>query len=350
MCVILFANINGQKILAKNRDRAYKPSIEIIHEIVNGLEVAYIRDKEKGWIEGMNEYGNAMVNSTLSSNKLDSQKRNVKKNKMYSALIEKDEKSFFHKLLKNDTSDLLLEGHTLIINNNNVYHLENNIHNSYNLENVTENSAFTNHGINLKNEGYQSGKKGLSSFLRKKIVEKEMKELNSIKTCDEKIIYDKISSVLNKDYKNIDPRFHPYRDKKTTVKRIPKLSLDQIFINTSGQLLLNTTNKDFVYYRDINNSEKVEYVNKLPKGYNPQIRVIIKETQKEIEKDSEPTKIFTKEYLKKLYKRFDIKESLYNYKKRKTTKNRSHKKKLISLKSNQKKSINTHNKTKKHLS
>jgi len=66
MCVILCTKINGKQILAKNRDRSYKPSIEIIHEIVNGIEVAYIKDKISGWIEGMNENGFALVNSTLS--------------------------------------------------------------------------------------------------------------------------------------------------------------------------------------------------------------------------------------------------------------------------------------------
>jgi hypothetical protein len=36
MCVILCTKIKGKQILAKNRDRTYKPNIEIIHEIING--------------------------------------------------------------------------------------------------------------------------------------------------------------------------------------------------------------------------------------------------------------------------------------------------------------------------
>ena len=66
MCVILYEKINGMNIIAKNRDRAYKPYIDIIHEIVNGIEIIYIHDRTNLWIEGMNEYGVGIINSTLS--------------------------------------------------------------------------------------------------------------------------------------------------------------------------------------------------------------------------------------------------------------------------------------------
>ena len=66
MCVILYTDINGKKIFAKNRDRMYKPNIQIIHEIKNGIELVYIKDLGTGWIEGFNENGIAFVNSTLN--------------------------------------------------------------------------------------------------------------------------------------------------------------------------------------------------------------------------------------------------------------------------------------------
>jgi len=66
MCVILFTEINGKKIFAKNRDRIYKPSIVIKHEIINGIELVYMEDAKTGWIEGMNENGVAIINSTLN--------------------------------------------------------------------------------------------------------------------------------------------------------------------------------------------------------------------------------------------------------------------------------------------
>jgi hypothetical protein len=81
MCVILFTNINGKKILAKNRDQGHKPEIELIHEIVNGTEMAYIRDKKTEWLEGMNEYGCGIVNSTLNNPKLNLNKNKINKSK-----------------------------------------------------------------------------------------------------------------------------------------------------------------------------------------------------------------------------------------------------------------------------
>ena len=67
--------------------------------------------------------------------------------------------------------------------------------------------------------------------------------------------------------------------------------------------VLNLKNKELTYYVDKNNSKRVEYINNLPNDYTPKIRIIIKET----EKNSKPRKIFTKKYVKKLYKRFDCK-------------------------------------------
>ena len=38
-CIIVSKEINDKFILAKNRDRAYNPSLEIIHTIIDGIEV-----------------------------------------------------------------------------------------------------------------------------------------------------------------------------------------------------------------------------------------------------------------------------------------------------------------------
>jgi len=317
MCVILYVNINGQKILAKHRDRVYKPNIEIVHEIVNGIEMAYIRDKKTGWIEGLNENGCGIVNSTLNMNESKNPQRRSfksaqKKNKIYNSLKHKDKKSFLGTLLEKGNTNYLLEGNTLFVFDDSVFHIENNLQNNFVIKKIINNSVYSNHGINLPNEGFTKGKKGLSSFLRKRIVEEELEKIKDIKKCDIEL-YDEISNVLNKNYSNIDPRFHPYRDKKNTLKRLKGIDKNQIFIITTGQLFLNITNKELVYYKDTNNSEKVKYINKLPTNYVPKIRIIIKET----EKSKTPHKIFTQKYIKNVYKKFGYDEN----KNRKTIKN-----------------------------
>lgn len=290
MCVILYTNINGKQILAKNRDRNYKPNVRIIHEIINGIEIVYLLDKNSGWIEGMNENGLGIVNSTLS--KSDTSKKKYKKKHIFNALISEDKKQCFNQIKK-------VEGNNLLIYNDEAFHIGNNTRDVI-VNKVKNNTVYSNHLLQLKNSGFTTGKKGMSSFLRRKITEHEINNLNSHNfSCNDKL-YEEISGILNRNYENVDPRFHPYRDEKFTVKKL-NISKRQPFISTTGQIILDMTDMFFVYYTDVNNSEKVEYVNQLPNDYNPKIRVIIKET----EKKTKPHKIFTKRYLKNTYKKFN---------------------------------------------
>ena len=303
MCVIIYTEIDNKKILAKNRDRTYKPNIEIIHEIINGIELAYIRDLKTGWIEGINELGTCLVNSTLNMNeskhvkKLKKTVLKTKKNKIYNALIQNKTDDVFYDLIKK-TNDkkYILEGHTILALDEQIFHMETNVHNNFVIKKVNKPVVFTNHGVNLKEEGFTQGKKGLSSFLRKKLVEEELKQHKAVKLYD-----DFVDKVINNNYENIDPRFHSYRDKETSLKRNEDIYKNQPFINTTGQLLLNITDRELVYYKDKNNSKNIKYVNKLPRDYIPKIKIIIKTT----EKNSDPKKILTRKYLNKVCRKFN---------------------------------------------
>ena len=326
MCVIFYININGQIILAKNRDRPYKAEIEIIHEIIDGLEVVYMKDSKHGWIEGMNEMGTGMVNSTLIDEMQDYSGYNMKKNKMYNAIMQKSQSKIFNELLKKSDKKYILEGHTIIVCDNKIYHLENNLKNNYVLESIKTDKSFevySNHGIHLPKEGEIYDEDGVSSFVRREIVINEINKLlnhkNNIK-CNDKNLYDIISSVLNKNYVNINNIFHPYR--KLRVKKNKHGEYNSAITNTTCQMFMNITNKEFVYFRDTNNSEKVTYTNKLPKNYLPKIRIILKD----IEKNMQPVKMFNNTYLHKIYKRFN-----YNNKtnKNKTNKNNTRKNRKI---------------------
>jgi hypothetical protein len=179
MCVILCTEINGKQILAKNRDRAYKPYVEIIHEIVNGIEVAYIKDKKSGWIEGMNENGIGLVNSTLSITDGKIHKRLVKKNNIiYKALTRKHNKENFYDIINDSKKHYTLEGHTILFYDNELIHIENNKKNEFVAEKIKSQQVYSNYGINLKKEGYTKCNKGMSAFLRANIIKKELKNNN----------------------------------------------------------------------------------------------------------------------------------------------------------------------------
>jgi hypothetical protein len=162
--------------------------------------------------------------------------------------------------------------------------------------------------VKLKDEGYTTCSKGMSSFLRSKIVQTELKD-NKIETIDDLV------NIMNRNYKNINPRFQPYRDKSLTLKKNKYIKSNELTVSTTGQIILNMTDKELIYYSDVNNSRKIDYINKLPREYTPKIRIIIEETEKKINPSK---KIFTKRYLKKIEKRFECK-TRKNRTKNKTT-------------------------------
>ena len=315
-------NIHGQLIMAKNRDLPYNPEINIIHEILNGVEVVYMMDKRNGWIEGLNEYGTGMVNSSVLEDFHHYNDYNMKENKMYRALIGKQNKTqLFDQLLKKCDTKYILEGHTLIAHENKMYHLENSCLNHHVLKPIspsTKYKVFSNHGIYLPKEGLTDGRGGVSSFLRRELTKSELEDFFKNRPtvkCDDNKLYDELSGILNKNYVNVNYRFHPYRPKT-------KISDNTIIVNTSAQLLLNITNKEFIYFKDTNYTEKVNYINKLPNNYVPKIRVMIKET----EKNMRPVRRLTKQYLQKIYERFHYEEKTNkSNKSNKTNKNRTRK-------------------------
>jgi hypothetical protein len=52
MCIIVSKEINDKFVLAKNRDRAYKPTLEVVHTLLDGVEVAYLHDITTDWRGG----------------------------------------------------------------------------------------------------------------------------------------------------------------------------------------------------------------------------------------------------------------------------------------------------------
>ena len=77
-CVITHTVLNDKVLLAKNRDRAYNPTISIVRDLIDGVEVAYILDKDTDWSEGMNSYGIGILNSALMVTADENEKKIIK--------------------------------------------------------------------------------------------------------------------------------------------------------------------------------------------------------------------------------------------------------------------------------
>ena len=292
MCVILYTEIDGKKILLKNRDQLYRPNIEIIHEIINGIEVAYIKDLKTNWMEGLNEYGCGIVHTTYANS--------ILKNKIFDILLSNKHNSDLYNYIKKKYNDgFLFEGNTILIKDNEVFHIEN-IKNNFFMEKINKNAVYTNHGINIKNSGFATGVRGLSSFLRKKLVENELNRNPNLDLYD-----DFVKNIINVNYTNINPLFHPYRD-NNLIQQKYKMDKNIRYVSTTGQLILNLTDKELVYYTDVHNSKLVKYINKLPQNYIPKIKIIIKETEKNI---SNTKRVFTQKYIKDTYKKYHFNDS-----------------------------------------
>lgn len=276
MCIIILKKNNGKIMLIKNRDRNYKPKIQIIHEIRNGIEIAYIRDMDSEWCEGLNECGVGIVNAALEieydENPLSSDNINRirSKEKYLNALAKSNPIEIIDNVFdRNFYTDISLQGHTLIASPKFSLHLESNAIVKPSANILSDDTyVLTNHGVNLKESGYLSGFSLVSSILRQKIADYELKN-NEINEPDD------IFKLLNKNYSDLNIDFHTYRNNKKNLW-------------TTGQILLNLTDKILMYQYDIENGYFQGIVTNLPEEYEPKIKIVIKDTKKDTNNCNSP--------------------------------------------------------------
>ncbi len=302
MCIIAFVKHNNDNILVKNRDRVYNARIKIIHEIKNGVEVAYLFDTDSNWIEGMNEFGIALVNSALlvkhdeeeglNSNK-GSDGKKILKALSYNSLKDTIKST----LIYHGDSDKSLKGHTLVGNPNNMVHIESTSKNKPVINKLSDNIyVLTNHGINT-NSGYKNGRKRVSSIVRKEIIEYELKNILNTNN------YKNIVNAFNKNYIDIDPRYHPYRDQRYTGAILKNKNSDTIMFSTTSQIIMNLTRRELNIITDKYNCTFIGFENKLPKGYQSKIKVNIYQGCKDNNLVKSPISDIYIKYIKNLYKK-----------------------------------------------
>lgn len=275
-CVIAKIDINGERFLAKNRDRKYIADMEIIHEIVDGIEICYLHDKITDWSEGMNELGIGIINSALSVHRdekegmpsidNDKEKSNVKKKpnftydgkKIRRALTKRNLYDCIKSLefyTGNDEKDLGVKGHTIVADPENTYIIE--LFKKEDKPVIKKKNARyfvrSNHGYYHKNGGYQHGIKRYSSLLRSLIIKKKLKLAQSQEDILDIFAYQFTENNFLNPYR---------RENKTSMQ-------------TTAQLLYNLSNLEFVLKCDINKSKFSGYINKLPKDYKPKIKIKI---------------------------------------------------------------------------
>lgn len=262
MCVIVSKEVDNKFILAKNRDRAYEPVIEVIHEILDGVEVAYLHDVTTDWSEGLNEYGIGLVNSALMVGRDEFEKKLVKKSGKPSKDGIKIRKTLTQKTLKSAIKMALkfnggIKGHTFISSPLHMVSIESTSkHNPHvELQNSENPIVRTNHGHVFTDAGYRNGIKYLSSKMRKISAEKVIDKVKDWK---------QISKVLRKQFFKQNSQLNMRRDTKTM------FTSSQTVINLTDRIMEVTIFTDKV-------KEFKGVVNRLPKGYTPKIKIVVNE-------------------------------------------------------------------------
>jgi len=265
-CIIVSKEVNDKFILAKNRDRAYKPKLEVVHTILDGVEVAYLHDMITDWSEGMNEFGIGVVNAALLVGADEAEKKLVKKvgkpgpdgQKMRNIIKQKNLKEALKSALtfKGD-SKLALKGHTFISSPTHMISIEATSKHKpdIKLHNQEDLTVRTNHGHTFTDAGYTSGVKYLSSKMRKISAEKSVEKVTD---------WTQIGAAMRKQFYRKESQLNMRRTTSTMF--------------TSSQTIMNLTDKILEIEYFSNEIESFEGVrNELPKGYSPKIQIRVKE-------------------------------------------------------------------------
>ena len=265
-CVIAKIDIDGERILAKNRDRGYFSEVQIVHEIVNGIEICYLYDCITDWSEGLNELGIGIINSALSVSEdekegiISKRKKKPKLSndgmKIRKILCQKNMRDAIKTMIFYsglDPKNVGVTGHTIIANPLNTYILEMTSQHKPVLKRK-KNKILTrsNHGIYHKDAGYNIPNiKRFSSLNRMKIVDNKLKDAS----CQDDVLDIMLKQHTKYNFLN------PYRRS------------NEFNMQSTAQIMYNLNKLEFILRCDINHSKFTGYLNRLPKDYEPKIKV-----------------------------------------------------------------------------
>jgi hypothetical protein len=265
-------------VLAKNRDRGYKAKMNVVHEVIDDIEIVYWHDTETDWSEGMNEYGIGIVNASLMVRQDEKESDKVAKSKktklshdgekMRHALKNKSLKNTIKSIISyagSDKKDVGIKGETIVANSENIYVVELTSKDTPVITKVDKDEKVTvrtNHGIAHKVAGYTHGIKKKSSHMRMHYAKEHLKDV----TTDQEVI-DRMKEQYDKN-----KFFNPYRKK------------NMYNMQTVGQIMMNLDKKEITVRMDNKMGKFEGIINKLPKGYTPKIKINIESEKTHDEK------------------------------------------------------------------
>tara|TARA_R110000851_G_scaffold94758_14_gene205815 strand:+ start:4034 stop:5635 length:1602 start_codon:yes stop_codon:yes gene_type:complete len=282
-CTIAHKVIDGNVILAKNRDRAYDVKLTVIRELINNIEVVYIHDEDTDWSEGMNEFGIGVINSTLQGEFDEKEKKVIKTTgkpskdgfKMRTALGYKKMSEVINSIISftgfstgagtKSGEATGLNGHTFVANPKVSFAIETTSTDEPAIRKLDHSKSHTrtNHGRVHKDSGYKEGPNAKSSKSREAI------SLSIVSKAETK--NDLLKGLSG--YRTKDVRNNPYRN--TDMVSNPT---GADVLSTTGQLLMDLTDRQLIVRMDKTKSEFLGIDDRTPDGYKPKINVRVEYT------------------------------------------------------------------------
>ena len=259
-CIIVAKKADDGIILAKNRDRAYDPQIEVVHEVIDGVEMVYLRDTHTDWSEGMNQYGSGIVNTALLVGFDEFEKKIVKKKGAPSDDGTRIRKALTNKTLRDTIKSAALsgvKGHSFVADPLQMVTMETTKLHKPKIDIVDiskDDFVRTNHGFHYFDAGYTKGEDYKSSKMRKIAAEKAIADAKSGL---------EIVNALKKQHYDKNSPMNMRRD------------TDKMY--TSSQIMMNLSKRELHLHWFETKVDKWEGVkNRLPDDYEPKIKIIIK--------------------------------------------------------------------------
>jgi hypothetical protein len=261
-CIIVSKKFGNDMVLAKNRDRTYKPDIEVVHTFINGIEVVYLHDITTDWSEGMNEFGIGLVNASLMIGFDEKEKEIVAKTGKKSedgirirfALGQRTLKEAIKSVIKHNGG---VKGHTFIADPNNLITVEMTSKHAPVIKQQNPANLYvrTNHGLAHPDAGYTEGPDYKSSVIRRASARAAIGKLKDWR--------DELKALRTNRFSHTNPN---------------NMSRDTGKMETTSQMQLNLTRKIFTlnYFGDrVSGFKGVR--NELPSDYIPKIKIRIKD-------------------------------------------------------------------------
>lgn len=281
-CIVATGVFGGHRALLKNRDRNYVPRIKLVHEVRDGLELAYVKDDKTGWVEGMNGRGVGVVNAALMVSRDESERDEVERTGK--KLLDGDR---ILRALQEGTVEAVaksvraykggLRGHTIVSDGKKTIYVEMPDSNDVEYDDVVGDDVFvrTNHGVEFPDAGYVSGPREESSKSRQEEAEEVLSEVSSVGDAGPALLRAR------------EDRWEPtemVRDSRSAKK-----------MRTTTQMVLDLTEKKLILYLIPGRVEYLGLDDRLPKDFDPQITVEVREYTDLTEDTDGKTKVVKKQ-------------------------------------------------------